>query len=104
MVGQDLPPFCIGAGFPLWVVGLNMIGLKRHGFPLSLRRELIKIYRLTYQSGLSWAEAKNQILEKFERNVYVQLWIDFCDETKRGLAPLRSKKEARQKELRLAQI
>ena len=92
MVGQDLPPFCIGSGFPLRVVGLNVIGLKRHKFSLELRKQLIRAYRLTYQSGLVWDQARHQIRQELGHNPSLDNWIDFCDQTTRGLCSIRRKR------------
>ena len=94
MVGQDLPPFCMGTGFPLRVVGLNLIGLKRHKFSLEQRKQLIRAYRLTYQSGLSWKEAKGQIYAEMLPNEYLDTWVQFCDQTTRGISSLRRKRGA----------
>ncbi len=89
MVGQDLPPYCIGSGFPLKLVGLNVIGLKRHKFSLDERKKLIAMYRLTFQSELSWVQAREHILSEFAYDTCVETWVNFCDLTKRGLSPLR---------------
>jgi UDP-N-acetylglucosamine acyltransferase len=104
MVGQDLPPFCIGTGFPLRVVGLNLVGLKRHKFSLELRKQLIKAYRVTYQSGLAWELAKEQIQEEFDLNESLLTWIEFCDKTIRGLSPLRKKSEVPEENQALAEV
>ncbi len=104
MVGQDLPPFCIGTGFPLRVVGLNLVGLKRHQFSLELRKQLIKAYRITYQSGVSWETAKEQIQSEFELNESLLTWIEFCDKTVRGLSPIRKKNEISEENHTLAEV
>ena len=49
-VTHDIPPYTIGAGIPYKFGGLNIIGLKRHGFPLETRRELSKAFKLLYRS------------------------------------------------------
>ena len=51
-VTHDIPPYTIGAGIPFKFGGLNIIGLKRHGFPLKVRRELAKVFKLLYRSKL----------------------------------------------------
>lgn len=93
MVGQDLPPFCLGSGFPMRVVGLNVIGLKRHQFSLEERKALIRAYRVTLQSNYSWKEAKRLLLDEFGNNKHLEEWISFCDTTKRGLALVRNRKK-----------
>ncbi len=104
MVGQDLPPFCIGSGFPLKVVGLNVVGLKRHKFSLELRKQLIRAYRLTYQAGYSWDQIREQILEELGTSESLNTWVHFCDQTVRGLSPLRRKKEMKAENLDFAEV
>ena len=104
MVGQDLPPFCIGSGFPLRVVGLNVVGLKRHKFSLDLRKQLIRAYRLTYETSLSWEQIREQIQDELGDNESVNTWIHFCDQTVRGLSPLRRKKEMKAENLDYAEV
>ena len=56
-VTHDIPPYTIGAGIPYKFGGLNIIGLKRHGFPLEIRRELSRAFKLLYRSHLQIEEA-----------------------------------------------
>jgi len=90
MVGQDIPPYCITSGYPAKVAGLNIIGLKRRKFSIELRKTLIRAYRLTYQTGLPWKEAREVILAEFPGNSYIEKWVNFCDHTERGLASPRA--------------
>ena len=65
--------------------GLNLVGLKRNGFPLTVRRDLARAFKLTYRSGLSLTEALEQIQQDVEPNLYVQHWVEFCLASRRGL-------------------
>ena len=60
-ITSDVPPYTIGAGVPYKLGGLNLIGLKRHGFPLEVRKALTQAFRLTYRSGLHIKEALEKI-------------------------------------------
>jgi UDP-N-acetylglucosamine acyltransferase len=93
MVGQDIPPFCIGRGYPFELSGLNVIGLKRNRFTLEERKTLSQIFRITFKSGLSWREAKSAILQSVEVTPHVTMWIEFCDKSQRGLAQYRGRKK-----------
>jgi UDP-N-acetylglucosamine acyltransferase len=85
-ITHDIPPYTIGAGTsPYKLGGLNLVGLKRHGFPLEVRRALAKAFRLTYRSGLRTTEALDQIESEWESCPHVKHWIDFCRASKRGL-------------------
>lgn len=84
-VPHDIPPYTIGAGIPFKFGGLNIIGLKRHGFSLETRRELSKAFKLTYRSKLLIDEALERIKQEVKPLPEVLHWIDFCQHSKRGL-------------------
>jgi UDP-N-acetylglucosamine acyltransferase len=87
-VPRDVPPYTVGGGFPYKFGGINIIGLKRHKFPLEVRVALSKAFKLTYRSGLHLEEAINQIENELEPHKEVKHWIDFCKNSKRGLLGL----------------
>lgn len=84
-ISHDVPPYTIGAGSPYKLGGLNLVGLKRHGFPLEVRRALAKAFKLTYRSGLRMSQALEMIEMQDGDNAHVRHWIDFCRNSKRGL-------------------
>lgn len=84
-ITHDVPPYTIGAGSPYKLGGLNLIGLKRHGFPLEVRRALAKAFKLIYRSGLRMSDALDQIEAEVDLNPHVKHWVDFCRNSKRGL-------------------
>lgn len=84
-VTHDIPPYTIGAGIPYKFGGLNIIGLKRHGFPLEIRRELSKAFKLLYRSQLHFEEALKRIEQELNPLPEVQHFVQFCRSTKRGL-------------------
>jgi UDP-N-acetylglucosamine acyltransferase len=87
-VTHDVPPYTIGAGIPYKIGGLNLVGLKRHGFTLEERKILNQAFKIVYRSGLSLQEALNQIEKEVPLTAHVQHWIDFCRSSKRGLIGL----------------
>lgn len=87
-VTHDIPPFTIGAGIPYKFGGLNIIGLKRHGFPLEIRRELSKAFKFLYRSQLHFEEALDRIEKELIPFPEVLHFIHFCRNTKRGLMGL----------------
>lgn len=84
-VTHDVPPYTIGAGIPFRFGGLNIIGLKRHGFPLKVRLELAKAFKLVYRSKLTLAEALDRIDQEVEPIAEIQHFVKFCRDSKRGL-------------------
>lgn len=87
-VTHDIPPYTIGAGIPYKFGGLNVIGLKRHGFPLDVRSALSKAFKLLYRSGLSINEALDRIENDLPPLPQVLQFAHFCRTTKRGLIGL----------------
>lgn len=83
-VTHDVPPFTIGAGYPYQLGGLNLIGLKRHGFGMELRKELSKAFKLTFRSGISLEKAVEALEQEENKSPELVHWIDFCKNTKRG--------------------
>lgn len=87
-VTNDVPPYSIGAGIPYKMRGLNIVGLKRHGFTLATRAQLSKAFRLMYRSGLKPNEALTRMREELDLIPEVQHWIEFCENSRRGLSDL----------------
>lgn len=92
-VTHDIPPYTIGAGIPYKFGGLNIIGLKRHGFPLETRRELSKAFKILYRSQLHIEEALKRIEQELRPLPEIQQFVQFCRNTKRGLMCLQGAEE-----------
>jgi|694.fasta_scaffold66948_1 UDP-N-acetylglucosamine acyltransferase len=84
-ITNDIPPYTIGGGIPYKLGGLNIIGLKRHGFPLKTRKELNKAFKLVYRSNLRLEDALERIHNEVELLPEVLHWLEFCTGSKRGL-------------------
>lgn len=84
-VSHDVPPYTIGAGIPYRFGGINLVGLKRRGYPLEVRIALSKAFKLLYRSGYRLEEALERIELEVERFPEVEEFLTFCRESKRGL-------------------
>ena len=84
-ITHDIPPYTLGAGIPYKFGGLNIIGLKRHGFPLKTRKALSQAFKLVYRSNLRLEESLDRIQRELEMVPEVAHWLRFCRESKRGL-------------------
>lgn len=84
-ITHDVPPYTIGAGAPYKIGGLNLVGLKRHGFPFEVRKALSQAFRYTYRSGLTLQQALERIEAEIPSDPHVKHWIDFCKNSRRGL-------------------
>jgi len=86
--GKDLPPFVIAAERN-YVVGLNVVGLRRAGFSVRDRDELKAAFKLLYTSGLNISQA----LEKAETMNFGAPAREFFDfvagAKKRGICPVK---------------
>lgn len=81
---QDIPPFIIAGKEPTRYAGINLVGLRRHGFS-NERIELIhNAYRLLYSEGIL-AEGIKKIQNELEVNSDIQYIIDFVQSSKRGI-------------------
>jgi UDP-N-acetylglucosamine acyltransferase len=85
---RDIPPYTLGGGFPYKFGGINIIGLKRHQFPLEVRAAISKAFKITYRSGLHLEEALSLIEKEVEPLDEIKHWIAFCRSSKRGLLGL----------------
>jgi UDP-N-acetylglucosamine acyltransferase len=93
MVGMDVPPFTMCSGYPCRAYSLNIVGMKRRGFPPAIQRNLAKAFRLTYKMGLRWKAAKEQILETIPQSEYIDNWVEFCSTAKKGVVFYRKNME-----------
>jgi UDP-N-acetylglucosamine acyltransferase len=58
---KDIPPFMMVAGNPGVPCGLNLVGLKRHGFDNNTLRQLREAFKIMYRRGLKLSEAQEQL-------------------------------------------
>lgn len=87
-ITRDVPPYTIGAGIPYKFGGINIVGLKRHNFPLKTRQELGKAFKIVYRSKYRLEDALLQIEKELEFLPEIQHFVDFCRSSKRGLLGL----------------
>jgi UDP-N-acetylglucosamine acyltransferase len=62
-VVKDVPPYVTVDAKSGYIVGLNLVGLKRSGFNQDDILQLKQAYRVIYRSGLRWPEVL-QVLQK----------------------------------------
>jgi UDP-N-acetylglucosamine acyltransferase len=91
--GKDIPPFVIGAERN-YVVGLNVVGLRRAGLSAKDRDEIKTAFKLIYTSGLNISDAiKKSAGMKLGNEA--REFLDFiANAKKRGICPLKRGAEA----------
>ena len=88
-MAQDLPPFTLGAERNE-VIGLNLVGLKRRGFPREAIREVKDAFRIVYFTP---GNIRSVALTALESGVFktpaARQFLDFFTAGKRGFARAR---------------
>jgi UDP-N-acetylglucosamine acyltransferase len=83
--GKDIPPFTIAGREPVSYAGLNLVGLRRHGFSSEKINEIQEIYRYIYQSGYNNTDALANIEKDFAPSFERDSIIDFIRNSTRGI-------------------
>ncbi len=84
-VQQDICPYALVGGYPLRIVGINAIGLKRRGFQPDTIRAIEKIFKMLFFSKLNTTQALEKIESEIEIIPETQVIIDFVKSSKRGM-------------------
>ena len=84
-VTRDVPPYVLVAGQPPRPRGVNVIGLRRHGFSAEQRANIERAYRTLYRRELSRAKATEIITQAASEQPELQLMAQFLAEPGRGL-------------------
>ncbi len=98
-ITHDVPPYTIGAGSPYKLGGLNLVGLRRNGFSLPLRKELAKAFKFLYRSGMKISEALEAIEREIEITPHLKHFIEFARTSKRGLIGLQGTLHSSEEEI-----
>jgi len=83
-VNKDIPPYMLCGGRPGVVQGLNVIGLRRAGFPPPVREDIKRAYKLLYRSELNVPHALEAI-EKECHTEQVKHLVEFIRSSERGI-------------------
>jgi UDP-N-acetylglucosamine acyltransferase len=86
-VHRDVPPYAMAVGNRAKLVGLNLVGLKRHGFTDSALQPLKRAYELLFLSDLNQKEALDKINAELPRTPEIQQLLSFLESSERGLLP-----------------
>lgn len=85
MVVMDVPPYCMAQGDRAELVGLNTVGLERHGFDEERISRIKEAYRILFRSKLGVAEALEKMKAELGGHPEIDHFIDFVSQSKRGL-------------------
>lgn len=89
-LSKDVPPFLIAQGRNC-VKAVNIVGLRRAGYPPSARREIKRAFKKLFRSGLNLSQAL-ALWEGQELSQEVQYLVKFIKTSKRGVCRGNSRK------------
>jgi len=84
-VALDVPPFCIASGERAKLYGLNLVGLKRHGFSEARIADVKRAYRLLFRAGLTLKAATAAVESELPDSADAAEMLEFIRTTKRGI-------------------
>ena len=87
-ITKDIPPYVTIDGQTGFVVGLNVIGLRRAGFSSEQLHQLKEAYRVIYRSRLAWNDVLKQLQASFTDGPAAHFY-QFLSTTTRGIVPER---------------
>lgn len=84
IIVQDVVPYTLVSGHPAQARGLNLVGLKRHGFSPDDILFLKRAYKMLYRAGLTVEEACSQILSE-AKSAATETFTSFVQKSERGI-------------------
>jgi UDP-N-acetylglucosamine acyltransferase len=84
-IPQDVVPYVSAVGNRARLFGINVVGLKRHGFSEQTIRRLKLAYRLIFRSGMKLNDALARLAGKVGECSEVDRLVDFIRKSQRGI-------------------
>ncbi|MBT9139077.1 MAG: Acyl-(acyl-carrier-protein)--UDP-N-acetylglucosamine O-acyltransferase [Syntrophomonadaceae bacterium] len=84
-IGQDIPPYTMASGARAKLYGLNVIGLKRHGFSDDAINILKKAYKILFREKKTLKEALKKIKSELPETPEIKRLLEFIEKNKRGI-------------------
>jgi UDP-N-acetylglucosamine acyltransferase len=72
-------------GHPARCFGPNRVGLERNGLTPEAIKEIRKVYKVLYRSGLNTTQALARITEEIAPSPEREVLVDFVKASKRGI-------------------
>ncbi len=85
-INQDIPPFLKVQGAPAKPLGLNAVGLRRHGFSSEAIHALKEAYRILFLSALNTSQALERLKRDLPSSPEVERLVDFIQRSQRGIS------------------
>ncbi|HYX90814.1 MAG TPA: acyl-ACP--UDP-N-acetylglucosamine O-acyltransferase [Myxococcaceae bacterium] len=85
MVAMDVPPYCTAQGDRAELVGLNTVGLSRHGYSEEQIRRIKEAYKVLFRSKLALNEAMSKLRAEYAGHPEIDVMLEFVSRSERGL-------------------
>ena len=87
-IRQDFPPYMLGdmVGGSLKVIGPNVVGLTRRGFPREAIQALKEAHRFLYRDGLNRTQALDRVENDIEQTEEIRRLVKFYRDSSRGVS------------------
>lgn len=87
-IRQDFPPYMLGdmVGGSLKVIGPNVVGLTRRGFPRETIQALKEAHRFLYRDGLNRTQALDRVENDIEQTEEIRRLVKFYRDSSRGVS------------------
>jgi UDP-N-acetylglucosamine acyltransferase len=85
MVAMDVPPYCTAQGDRAELVGLNTVGLTRHGFTEDQISRIKDAYRILFRSKMGLNEGLSKLKAEHGGNAEIDHLLDFLAGSTRGV-------------------
>jgi UDP-N-acetylglucosamine acyltransferase len=85
MVRMDVPPYCTAQGDTAELVGINTVGLARHGYSEEQIRRIKDAYKILFRSKIGLNEAISQLKAEHGGHSEIDELLHFLEHSSRGL-------------------
>jgi UDP-N-acetylglucosamine acyltransferase len=85
MVAMDVPPYCTAQGDRAELIGLNTVGLSRHGYTDEQIARIKDAYKVVFRSKLGLNESIAKLKAEYGGHEEVEKFLDFVERSKRGI-------------------
>jgi UDP-N-acetylglucosamine acyltransferase len=82
---KDIPPYIIAGRDPIEYSGINIVGLRRHGFSNEIIENIHNAYRIIYQSGLNTTEGLEKVEKEIPMSKEIEYIVTFIRNSQRGI-------------------
>ncbi|MBF0439122.1 MAG: acyl-ACP--UDP-N-acetylglucosamine O-acyltransferase [Magnetococcales bacterium] len=84
-VSMDVVPYVSAAGNRAKITGVNVVGLRRHGFSEEVIKAIRQAYRIVFRSNLRMEQAIEELERHLSACVEVQSILEFLQTGQRGI-------------------